>query len=161
MVFYLFTFQLSVYTFFAMFLCGSACVLANGGLSFAFVALKDTGCMCLCVCVRRPGHVYKCQRHVFSMPHLSANTPAAINYAKSQFRCPSSRPSCCQVKIIRGVSGYVYGLVYGCSFGYWLGAFRIEEHSHRKNLLIYWNTHQKSWQYKFSKNKKKKLLSER
>lgn len=29
--------------------------------------------------------VYKCQRHVFSMPHLSANTPAAINYAKSQF----------------------------------------------------------------------------
>lgn len=37
--------------------------------------------MCaVCVCV------YKCQRHVFSMPHLSTNTPAAINYAKSRVR---------------------------------------------------------------------------
>lgn len=45
--------------------CASECVLQ---------------CVCCCACV------YKCQRHVFSMPHLSTNTPAAINYAKSSVR---------------------------------------------------------------------------
>lgn len=41
--------------------------------------------MCICSIFVCAVCVYKCQRHVFSMPHLSANTPAAINYAKSSY----------------------------------------------------------------------------
>lgn len=56
MVFYLFTFQLSVYTFLQCFCADQLVSLPTEDLvllrvSFAFVALKDTGCMCLCVCV--------------------------------------------------------------------------------------------------------------